>query len=177
MELFSNTNTSLHTLRIANISFIATRSTSVQFQLPSIVVLDISGSTFLAKSILRSSSSIMAGVKVLNMSWCSITSFPKSKQEQILPSITHLDLSHNPLTCDCQLTWIPDQVRDGKLTLENEEATLCVSPSHLYNIPLLTATLCPHMKASPTTAVPELTIAPQSNAGKTYQWKYFSTRN
>lgn len=158
---------SLHTLRTTNVTMFTVRIGGGQFKLPSIIVLDISGSDSLASTLLNSRSSLFAGVKVLYMSGCSITTFSKSMQERIVPNITHLDLSHNPLTCNCDLSWIPDHVRDGKLTLENEEYTICANPSHLFNKHLLTATLCPNVNVLPTTTEKDLTLNTLSNGGTT----------
>ncbi|XP_050723674.1 vasorin-like [Eriocheir sinensis] len=165
-KIFSGMS-SLHTLRTTNVTMFEVRTVRRQFKLPSIIVLDISGSSSLALTLLNSPSSLFAGVKVLHMSGCSITTFSKSMQERIVPNITRLDLSHNPLTCNCELSWIPDHVRDGKLTLENEEYTICANPSHLSNIPLLTATLCPNVNVLPTTTVQDLTLNTLSSAGTT----------
>lgn len=119
----------------------------------------------------------MAGVKILRMSRCSITTFSKSLLEQKVPNITNLDISHNPLTCNCELSWIPDHVRDGRLTLENEIDTLCARPRHLVKKPLLTATLCPNVRTHPTVTAPELTVSTPSSEGKTVTFYNLTNAN
>ena len=139
---------------------IFTRMSSFKFTLPLITVLDFSGSPELAKTFLASPPTrLMTSLKVLRIAWCGITDFPKSLQEQKIPNITRLDLSFNPLKCICELSWISDYVREGKLALENEKHTLCAKPIHLQNIPLLTATLCPFAGTLSTMTMPELTAS------------------
>lgn len=150
----------LNTLKMINVTLIMTRMGHTELKLPLIAVLDFSGSPGLAMAFLRSRATrMMTSLKVLRMAWCGITSFPQSIQEQKVPNITHLDLSHNPLRCTCELSWISNFVREGKLTLENEQHTICANPIHLQNIPLLTATLCPFVRTLSTMNVPESTVS------------------
>ncbi|XP_063870683.1 slit homolog 1 protein-like isoform X1 [Scylla paramamosain] len=150
----------LHTLRMTNIILISTRMFTPILKLPLITVLDFSGSPGLAQSFLDSPPTrILNSLKILRMPRCGITRLPQSLQNHKLPNITHLDISFNPLKCTCDLSWIPDHVREGKLVLENEEYTICAYPEHLQNITLLTATLCPILRTLSTITLPELTVS------------------
>ena len=150
----------LHDLRMTNIILLSTRMFSPIFKLPLITLLDFSGSPGLAHSFLESPPTrILNSLKILRMPGCRIASLPQSLQKHKLPNITHLDISFNPLKCTCDLAWIPDNVREGKLVLENEEYTICATPEHLRNITLLTTTLCPSLRTFSTTSIPELTVS------------------
>jgi hypothetical protein len=52
--------------------------------------------------------------------------------EQNVPENTCLDISHNPLRCDCHLTWIRHKERDtlGKFLLSKEQTT-CATPNNV----------------------------------------------
>lgn len=52
--------------------------------------------------------------------------------EQNVPENTWLDISHNPLRCDCRLTWIQHKERDtlGKFLLSKEQTT-CATPDDI----------------------------------------------
>ncbi|KAG0726553.1 Leucine-rich repeat-containing protein 15 [Chionoecetes opilio] len=146
--------TKLHTLMLVNVTVFATRMRSVPFRLPRVAVLDFSGSPSLAKDFLASpATGILRSLRVLRMPWCRIANFPKSVQMQKVPNMTYLDLSYNPLHCTCDLSWIPNEVREGTLELGKEMRTLCSTPTHLRNIPLLTATLCPFVATPPPVTV------------------------
>jgi hypothetical protein len=55
-----------------------------------------------------------------------------SLTEQNVPENTFLDISHNPLRCDCHLIWIQHKEREtlGKFLLSKEQTT-CVTPNNV----------------------------------------------
>lgn len=152
LSVFSQANSKIEQLTATNVDIPKqTRSVS-RIQLPSIAVFDVSGSPLLARLFLTSGApTSLPDLKVLKMSRCKISIFLENFLQQKTPNVSKLDLSDNPLECTCYgLAWIPKYVRDGKLSLLQEEKTICETPSHLKGIPLLLATLCPNISSPPT---------------------------
>ncbi|KAK8741932.1 hypothetical protein OTU49_002017, partial [Cherax quadricarinatus] len=142
-KFFNHAKSKIQTLRASDI-LLKTRSAITKFTLPSITMFDLSGSPVLARLFLTTPApTTLPNLKSLQLSHCNIKTFPESFLQYKMPNITHLDLSYNPLECTCGFSWIPNYVREGKLTLLQEENTTCATPDYLKGIPLLTASLCP----------------------------------
>lgn len=90
--------------------------------------LSIDQSTKLVKPILNDTQlmSQLTRLRFLSLRYTGLVTLT----EQNVPENTWLDISHNPLCCDCRLAWILHKERDtlGKFLLSKEQTT-CTTPN------------------------------------------------
>lgn len=111
--------------------------------------LSIDNSVHLVKPILNNAVLVsrLTGLHHLSLRYTELVTLT----HQNIPRYTYLDISHNPLHCDCRLAWISHNeiVTFGKFLLSKKE-TLCETPNSVEGHTLLETvnTTCPYQITS-----------------------------
>ncbi|XP_041461444.1 toll-like receptor 3 [Lytechinus variegatus] len=95
-------------------------------QLLNITIIDLSDNllTDLDRGIFTSN----RGLKMLLLSNNKLTRLDQSAFKSIQTSLLSIDLSTNPINCECDLSWLMDWL-SGSLILQNTNKTICASDS------------------------------------------------
>lgn len=94
-------------------------------------LLDSSGSTMFTNSLFtKDLLKFLVNLKILNLANTGIVTIPDIKRKW-LPNLQILDISKNPLMCDCKLQWIINTKEKHGLEIEYMDETKCAKPNKL----------------------------------------------
>ncbi|XP_023214736.1 toll-like receptor 6 [Centruroides sculpturatus] len=96
-----------------------------------IELADLSGSTMFVNSLFsKDLLKYLINVKTLNLANTGITTIPDLKMKW-LPNLQQLDISNNPLMCDCNVQWLADAKKQYNLEIDYYSETKCAKPNSL----------------------------------------------
>ncbi|XP_042305782.1 leucine-rich repeat-containing protein 19 [Sceloporus undulatus] len=95
---------------------------------------------------------LLGSLKILNLQKNRLANF----DIKVSLNLISIALSENPWNCSCGLLSLQDWLNNTNVTMENENTTVCASPSSLKKYPIKTVFLpnCPKRRTTEATAIP-----------------------